>query len=727
MGGGPCPGGVGAGERVTAVTAQRSGRQVRVASQRSTVKPRLALALGGLGMGALVVPLVHAWRADADVAVSVAVAILLGCWIVAAVRHSWRDEPEPLGVLLWAGATAGTVGFVARTWALGGSMAAGGALAVIGDLGDCVGSAVLFHLAVGLPSGRLGSVGRRGAVATAYVAALGMFVALWVVGGAGWIRYVPLTTITIGVAGGGWAMFTRYQVTGTVERRRLQWFAAAAGVVAVWSLVVTTSNLLFEWPRPIGMLEVLGAGLLPLALATDRTEVAVRRSERFALGMFHLGAWVALVCGMLVLFVPGLVHRPRAGQRGLVAATIAALLGTAALVPVVRPWLADLADRVVHGDRHPVDDALHVLSRRRTRSARLEDLLGDVVDALRSGLGAATVELWQRVGPGTFECTIANPSGNHEPLPVPETTQWALLGRGVAGPDATAVWLPELPDGSSDRRFRLVPVAYAGELLALVIVRRGVDADDFSDQDQSILTEVARQLGLVLHNDHLDSTLTQTLDELHAQAVELTASRARVVAAADAGRRRIERDLHDGAQQQLVALAVSLGVLRDVVVSDPDEALVIVDELRAEVQTAIDDMRALAHGIYPPLLASRGLTEAITAAARRGGGGQVTFRSEGVDRYASEVEAAVYFCCLEALQNAAKHAPGSPVGVTLTADGTSLCFEIADHGPGFGEAVESSGQGRINMADRIGAVGGTLQWRNAPDGGAVVAGSVPIR
>lgn len=104
----------------------------------------------------------------------------------------------------------------------------------------------------------------------------------------------------------------------------------------------------------------------------------------------------------------------------------------------------------------------------------------------------------------------------------------------------------------------------------------------------------------------------------------------------------------------------------------------------------------------------------------------MTFRSVGIDRYPPEVEAAVYFCCLEALQNAAKHAPGSPVEVALVVDGGWLRFSITDRGPGFGEAVESSGQGRINMADRVGAVGGTLSWYDAPGGGAVVDGSVPI-
>lgn len=684
-------------------------------------------ALGLIGLMVLGAALVETRRRGVDPASPTAIAIVLTCWLAAAVHYAWRHDDALLGRLIVIGAVAGTVGFAARTWSVAGATHdATSWSGVTADVANCAGSAVLFHLAMGLPSGRLGSLGRRAAATAGYLAAGSAFVALRMNGDGSWERFLAPAGVGVGVACGGWAMYSRYETAGTTDRRRLQWFGVAAGTVAIWSVVVTTANVLFEWPRPIGALEAAATGLLPLALATDRTEFAIRRSERWAVRALHVLVWVALVCGLLVLFVPGFVHRPRTGQRGLVAATIAALLGAAALAPMIRPWLADVADRVVHGDRHPADDALRVLNQRRARSVRLDDLLGDVVDALASGLGADWVELWQRVGTGEFERTVATPSADRVRLAVPFPTQVALLGRGIAGPDAVAVWLPALSTDADVRPFRLVPVAYSGELLALMTTQRAHGGEGFTDADQATLSEVARQLGLVLHNAHLDSTLTQTLAELHDQAAELRASRARVVAAADAERRRIERDLHDGAQQQLVALAVSLGVLRDVMRSDPAESLVMVDELRAEVQVAIDDMRAFAHGIYPPLLASRGLTEAIAAVTRRGGDGSVTFRSVGIDRYPPEVEAAVYFCCLEALQNAAKHAPGSPVEVALVVDGGWLRFSITDRGPGFGEAVESSGQGRINMADRVGAVGGTLSWYDAPGGGAVVDGSVPI-
>ncbi len=125
------------------------------------------------------------------------------------------------------------------------------------------------------------------------------------------------------------------------------------------------------------------------------------------------------------------------------------------------------------------------------------------------------------------------------------------------------------------------------------------------------------------------------------------------MAAADAERRRIERDLHDGAQQHLVALEANLGAVRALIDSDP-RGKAILGELRAAVQEAMQDFRDLAHGIYPPLLQDRGLSEALANAARRASIPRLEAETRG--RYDPEIEATVYFCCLEALQNAAKHA-----------------------------------------------------------------------
>jgi len=240
-----------------------------------------------------------------------------------------------------------------------------------------------------------------------------------------------------------------------------------------------------------------------------------------------------------------------------------------------------------------------------------------------------------------------------------------------------------------------------------------------------VLTELARQVGLALHNVELDSALQESLDEVKRQAEELRASRARIVATADAERRKIERNLHDGAQQHLVALAVNLRLARDLLTDDPDTAGEMLDLLAGSIKETIQELRDLAHGIYPPLLMDSGLSEALRAAANRSPL-SVSVTAEGVGRHPSEVEAAVYFCCLEALQNAGKHAPDAKVTLTVGEDRGLLCFAVVDDGPGFDLAAMGLGHGFTNMSDRLGAIGGDVTWDSALGAGVTVTGSVPV-
>jgi signal transduction histidine kinase len=272
---------------------------------------------------------------------------------------------------------------------------------------------------------------------------------------------------------------------------------------------------------------------------------------------------------------------------------------------------------------------------------------------------------------------------------------------------------------------RVVPISHAGELLGLIVVERPAAAGAFSEEDHRVLTELARQVGLAFHNVQLDAALQTSLDELRRQAHALRESRARIVASGDAERRRVERDLHDGAQQHLVALAVNLRLARDVVADDPPAAGEMLEQLGREVQETIQALRDLAHGIYPPLLVDSGLVEALRAAAGRSPL-PVEVSADGVGRYRSEIEAAVYFCCLEALQNAAKHAPGASVEVKLREESGGLLFSVSDDGPGLDVEVAERGHGFVNMADRLGAIGGTVRWQSAPGRGAQVLGSVPL-
>jgi signal transduction histidine kinase len=219
--------------------------------------------------------------------------------------------------------------------------------------------------------------------------------------------------------------------------------------------------------------------------------------------------------------------------------------------------------------------------------------------------------------------------------------------------------------------------------------------------------------------------LQASLEELQQRNVELQASRARIVAAADASRRAIERNLHDGAQQHLVALAVKLGLAGQIAGDAKPEVTALLEELRGDVQTTITELRELAHGIYPPLLRDRGLPEALRTAATRSPL-PVDVDAELPSRYPADAEAAAYFCCLEAMQNAGKYA-GADAAVTIQvlANEGGLTFSVSDDGPGFDTTTTPQGHGFTNMLDRLGAIGGTLTVTSALGQGTTVRGEVP--
>jgi len=172
-------------------------------------------------------------------------------------------------------------------------------------------------------------------------------------------------------------------------------------------------------------------------------------------------------------------------------------------------------------------------------------------------------------------------------------------------------------------------------------------------------------------------------------------------------------------------MAVSLRLARDIIADDPAAATEMLDQLAGSVKDTIQELRELAHGIYPPLLADSGLGEALRAAANRSPL-PVSVSADGIGRYTAEIEAAVYFCCLEALQNAAKHAPGARVEVRVREESGGLLFSVGDDGPGFDVESARSGHGFVNMADRLGAIGGAVRWQSEPGQGAQVLGTIPL-
>ena len=202
---------------------------------------------------------------------------------------------------------------------------------------------------------------------------------------------------------------------------------------------------------------------------------------------------------------------------------------------------------------------------------------------------------------------------------------------------------------------------------------------------------------------------------------ELRASRARIVEAGHAERRRIERDLHDGAQQRLVALRIHLELVGEQLGSPA-----ALDRLGLEIEKTIDELRELAQGVYPALLAQAGLAGALEVVARRSGI-PMRITEHGITRRSRSVETTVYFCCVECLQNVAKHAgPGASVELSLAEADGWLNFSVADDGPGLKPGTATGGSGLTNIADRLAAIGGTVRIVSRPGGGTLVTGRAPL-
>jgi signal transduction histidine kinase len=514
-----------------------------------------------------------------------------------------------------------------------------------------------------------------------------------------------------------------YRRAGGLDRQRLQLIGCAVAILVEVALVVGALRVLVDWPGRPG--DVLGAStaLLPIALAAGTSARISRRVDRVLVHTVSATGLTALVVAVYVLVVIGLGRTPEDTERALLVLSMVAAAVIALAYGPARDRLAETANRLVYGERHPPDEVLRTWGSRLSRSIPMEELLLQLAESLRKVLVLQRAEVWTAAG-ARLELAVSVPDRAAEPLVLDQEARPVVTRAGVTGNAWLDVWLPALLEGRQGAQLRVAPAAHAGELLGLLVIERADDDEHFTEDDDRVLTELARQLGLALHNVQLDSALQESLVHLEQANADLRASRARIVATGDAERRKIERNLHDGAQQHLVALAVNLRLAKDLVHEDPDGALEMLELLGDAVKDTIQELRDLAHGIYPPLLMDSGLPEALRAAASRSPL-SVGVSVEGVGRYPSEVEAAVYFCCLEALQNAAKHAPGSHVSVGVRADEGTLRFEVSDDGPGFDAATATAGHGYVNMSDRLGAIGGSVEWRSIPGQGSCIAGSVP--
>jgi signal transduction histidine kinase len=640
-------------------------------------------------------------------------AALVAVWAVSALVLAGRGNAR-LGVVVAAAAVAG--GACAAT-------ASSSDLAALHAVAAAVIPAVALHLEVVIPTGEMTKPSQRTLVIGGYVFALAAGAAL---GAADRIPAVPaVATAVVGSLLVGLPItHQRYlRSTGSV-RQRLQLIGCATAIIVEVALVVAALRILVDWPSHAGEVAAAATALVPLALAAGTSAKISRNVDRLLVHTVSATGLTAVVVVVYLVIVIGLGRSPGDEERTLlVLSMLAAAVASIAYVPA-RERLAETANRLVYGERHPPDEVLRTWGSRLSRSIPMDELLLQLAESLRKVLVLRRAEIWTGT-PDRLELAVSVPDRTASPLLLGPQEQPVVTRAGVTGNAWLEVWLPSLLEDRGAAQLRVAPAAHSGTLLGLLVVERAVDGDAFTDEDDRVLTELARQVGLALHNVQLDSALQESLENLRQANEDLQASRARIVATGDAERRKIERNLHDGAQQHLVALAVNLRLTKDMLADDPEGAVEMLDALADAVKDTIQELRDLAHGIYPPLLMDSGLPEALRAAANRSPL-SVSVRADGVERYPSEVEAAVYFCCLEALQNAAKHAPEATVAIAVHEHDGALAFEVVDDGPGFDVDAAKRGHGFANMSDRLGAIGGVVEWTSAPGAGTTIAGSIPL-
>jgi signal transduction histidine kinase len=585
--------------------------------------------------------------------------------------------------------------------------------------------AISFHFLIAQPDGRLARPGWRLVAALGYASAVGTGIGLAVAGepfplmagGLIWLLAV-LTALPV--------TRLRYLKAAGRDKERMQWLGTGMLVAATVALISAVLHLLVGWPESAAAVAASASVVVPLAVIGAEWPPLARHGGSALVHTLSAAGSAAVVAVVYLVIVLGLGEAPgdNADRRLLGFSIVAAALAAIGYLPV-RGRLVAFATRFVYGTREAPGESLRTFGSRMTRAVSMDELLLQLAESLRKTMRLDCAEIYTGAG-DVLERTVSVPDAGRKSIVLTDRERPVVARAGVSGSAWASVWLPALLDGREQAQLRVAPISHAGELLGLIVVERAARADTFTDEDDRVLTELARQAGLAFHNSQLDSALQTTLDALRKQADELRESRARIVASGDAERRRVERDLHDGAQQHLVALAINLRLARDIVAEDPDGAGEMLGQLADDVQLTIKELRELAHGIYPPLLADNGLGDALRAAASRNPLKVLVTVADDVGRYPAEVEAAIYFSCLEALQNAAKHAQEATVELRLWTESGGLLFSVTDDGPGFDPAVARRGHGYVNMADRLGAIGGTVRWDSKPGHGAAVNGSVPL-
>lgn len=481
-----------------------------------------------------------------------------------------------------------------------------------------------------------------------------------------------LLTLGLSVIASVTALVIRWRRSEGEARLQFRWIGWGVGLMAL----VTVATLPFDssvlqivsLPMLVVMPVTYGVAITKYRLY--EVDVIVNRTIVYtALAGFITIVYVGIVAGIGALF--------GGDDPNAVLAIVATAIVAVAFQPA-RRWLQRWANRVVYGKKATPYEVLADFSRR--VAATDDTMLDAAAHSLVEGTNAEQAAVWLSVGgrlTKTVEWPTEETNGEATSFPIEQ--------------DAVELGILTLSTPPGQR---------------------------LSNEDQQLAGEVASGMGLSLQNQLLTETL-------HARVEELRESRRRLVAVQDETRRQLERDLHDGAQQQLVALKVKLGLSKAIAEQDgATETAAYLTQLSEEADGAVEALRDFARGVYPPLLEAEGLIAAVTAQARRSSV-PVAVDGDGIGRYERHVEATVYICVLEALHNVATSANASEARVALSQRNGSVTFEVADDGVGFDPETTPKGRGLTNVADRLDAVAGSFAIESTPGAGTTVIGTIP--
>jgi signal transduction histidine kinase len=472
--------------------------------------------------------------------------------------------------------------------------------------------------------------------------------------------------LLIAVAGAVTSLVLRFRRARGQERQQLKWFVFGGVLFVIpfvthgWIFTPQIENVLFALFLPALPITI---GIAMLKYRLYDIDLVINKSLVFGtLAVFISAVYVGIVVGIGTVV-------GSAGRSNLLLSIVGTAIVAVAFQPV-RARVQRIANRLVYGKRATPYEVMADFSERMAGALSADDVLPRMAEAAARGVGAKAARIRLLLSDG-LERVVSWPVGLR-----------------------------------ADHFDRILPVSYRGEPMGEIAVGKP-GGEPITPAEGKLLTDLAAQAGLVMHNVRLTAELRSRLAEISSQAVQLRTSRQRIVAAQDEERRRLEETIRRGSEQQLIGIKAALTSAELGLASDPGAAVVVLDGLTAQATAALEELREVARGIYPPVLEGEGLTAALQTHFGRVSP-SVTIDSDAIDRYPSEIEAAIYFCCVEALQDV-----NGPAALRLGGRAARVDFSISGCG---------TLDGRLQrMEDRVEALGGSVRFD-----GTTLGGSIPL-